>query len=96
MPELSQLGGNQSLFVHRLVLESCRGANSPELFLPLWANLTGHRLEPEGARDSEGQVLLPVLCSMLCSWSHVGCRPWEPLCDQVESFRRSEPTGRVR
>lgn len=69
---------------------------SPELFLPLWANLTGHRLEPEGARDFEGQVLLPVLCSVLCSRSHVGCRPWEPLCDQVESFRRSEPTGRVR
>lgn len=67
MPELSQLGGNQSLFVHRLVLESCRGANSPELFLPLWANLTGHRLEPEGARDSEGQVLLPVCCAPCCA-----------------------------
>lgn len=67
MPELSQLGGYQSLFVHRLFLESCRGANSPELFLPPWANLTGHRLEPGGAGTLRGKCwwLFVVLHAVL-------------------------------
>lgn len=64
MRELSQLGGYQSLFVHRWFLESCRGANSPELFLPPWGNLMGHRLEPEGAGTLWGK------CCWLCVVLH--------------------------
>lgn len=94
LPELSQLGGNQSLFVHRLFLESCRGANSPELFLPPWAKLTGHRLEPEGARVSEGQMLLALCCVPCCAPGAISAAGLgEPLCDQVKTFRCSEPTA---